>query len=215
MTRLEFMEELRSRLQTLPFTEQQDALRYYEEYFDDAGPDNEQKVVEELGTPEEVAKNILANSSLNLANSPYRDGGRPPQEGFQPMGIPKPQKSKTGLWIFLACTSIIWGPVLFAVAITLLSILFSVLVTLFSLAVAFAILCVVLIVLFFAALAIGIPLLFGDTLNGLLLISMALTSAGAVLVFVPLTWLLFRYGIPGFVRFNGGLLRKLTGKTAQ
>lgn len=215
MTRLDFMEELRSHLQMLPFTEQQDALRYYEEYFDDAGPENEQKVMEELGTPEEVAKNIIANSSLNLANPPYRDCSQSPQRGFQPMGTPQPKKSKTGLWIFLACTSIIWGPILFAVAIVFLSVLFSVLVTLFSLAITFAVLCVALVIMFFVTLAIGIPLLFGDTLNGLLLISMALTSAGAVLVFVPLTWLLFRYGIPGFVRFSGSFLRKLTGKTVQ
>ena len=82
MTRLEFMEELRSRLQTLPFTEQQDALRYYEEYFDDAGPDNEQKVVEELGTPEEVAKNCrLDNHTLQSGKEKRISFGERQQRG--------------------------------------------------------------------------------------------------------------------------------------
>ena len=42
------MEKLRELLKTLPYGEQEDALQFYEEYFDDAGPENEQRVIEEL-----------------------------------------------------------------------------------------------------------------------------------------------------------------------
>ena len=51
MTRNEYLGALRQELRSLPLQEQEEALRYYEEYFDDAGPENEQKVIAELGSP--------------------------------------------------------------------------------------------------------------------------------------------------------------------
>ena len=45
MTRNEFIAELRGRLAVLPPEERENALQYYEEYFDDAGPENEQAVI--------------------------------------------------------------------------------------------------------------------------------------------------------------------------
>lgn len=109
MARLDFMEELRSHLQMLPFTEQQDALRYYEEYFDDTGPENEQKIMEELGTPEEVAKNIIANSSLNLANPPIGIAVSRPREASNLWGLRSRKNPKR------VCGSFWPVPVLFGV----------------------------------------------------------------------------------------------------
>ncbi len=45
MNRNEYMAALRRALSGLPEEERASALRYYEEYFDDAGPENEQKVI--------------------------------------------------------------------------------------------------------------------------------------------------------------------------
>ena len=61
MNRTEYMAALRRALSVLPEEERASALRYYEEYFDDAGPENEQKVIADLGTPETVAAQILAD----------------------------------------------------------------------------------------------------------------------------------------------------------
>lgn len=58
MTRTEFMDQLAGLLQRIPDAEREEALQYYNDYFDDAGPENEQKVIEELGTPGRVAENI-------------------------------------------------------------------------------------------------------------------------------------------------------------
>lgn len=58
MTRTEFMDKLAGLLQKIPDAEREEALQYYNDYFDDAGPENEQKVIEELGTPDRVAENI-------------------------------------------------------------------------------------------------------------------------------------------------------------
>ena len=58
MTRNDFMNKLKSLLQEMPESEREEALQYYNDYFDDAGIDNEQEVLESLGSPEQVAASI-------------------------------------------------------------------------------------------------------------------------------------------------------------
>ena len=66
MNRNEYMAALRRALSVLPEEERANALRYYEEYFDDAGPENEQQVISDLGAPEKVAEQILADYREDL-----------------------------------------------------------------------------------------------------------------------------------------------------
>lgn len=58
MSRQEFMERLNRLLSDIPVNERQEALDYYENYFEDAGPENEAKIIEELESPEKVAASI-------------------------------------------------------------------------------------------------------------------------------------------------------------
>lgn len=58
MNRKDFMGQLEGLLQNISVSEREEALQYYNDYFDDAGPENEQKVIAELGTPAQVAENI-------------------------------------------------------------------------------------------------------------------------------------------------------------
>ena len=58
MNRAEFMRQLESLLQSIPAAEREEAIQYYNDYFDDAGNDNEQEVIEALGNPARVAENI-------------------------------------------------------------------------------------------------------------------------------------------------------------
>lgn len=53
-----FLQRLRELLAGIPAMEAQEAIQYYEDYFADAGVENEAKVMEELGSPEKVAENI-------------------------------------------------------------------------------------------------------------------------------------------------------------
>lgn len=74
MNRNEYMAALRRALSVLPEEERASALRYYEEYFDDAGPENEQRVIADLGAPETVAEQILADYR-ELTAVPHQDAG--------------------------------------------------------------------------------------------------------------------------------------------
>ena len=59
MTRTAFLAALEQLLAPLPEAERKDALSYYEDYLDAAGPEKEAQAIAELGTPEEVAHKIL------------------------------------------------------------------------------------------------------------------------------------------------------------
>lgn len=61
MNRVEFMQRLSELLSEISPTEREEAIQYYNDYFDDAGVENEASVVEELGTPEKVASTIKAD----------------------------------------------------------------------------------------------------------------------------------------------------------
>lgn len=54
-----FMRQLEARLTGLPKDEQKDALEYYEEYFADMGIGDDDDVTQVVGTPKDVAHNIL------------------------------------------------------------------------------------------------------------------------------------------------------------
>lgn len=70
MNKIEFMRQLESLLQNISEQERQEALQYYGDYFDDAGPENEQAVLEALGNPARVAENIRRD----LYGAGYGDG---------------------------------------------------------------------------------------------------------------------------------------------
>lgn len=65
MNRIQFMEMLERLLKDLPENERQEAVQYYNDYFDDAGPENEAQVIGELGSPAQVARTIRDGMSEN------------------------------------------------------------------------------------------------------------------------------------------------------
>lgn len=67
MNRVEFMETLSRLLQDIPEEDRIDALKYYNDYFDDAGSENEQNVIEELESPEKVAMKIKADRETHTS----------------------------------------------------------------------------------------------------------------------------------------------------
>lgn len=60
MDKRTFLDRLQRQLADLTIEERREALEYYEEYFADAGEENEEDVILSLGTPEQVAEQIKA-----------------------------------------------------------------------------------------------------------------------------------------------------------
>lgn len=77
MTRAEFMQELKRLLSDIPEEEKREAIEFYDNYFEEAGKDEEENVMKELGSPAEVADSI--KKSLEYGN---RDTGYFAEDGY-------------------------------------------------------------------------------------------------------------------------------------
>ena len=113
MKKYEYLSELEKRLSALPADARRDALNYYEEYFDAAGPDNEYATAAELGDPAEAARKILEGEGLTPDADPAapesaRGGAVPPAAPEPPAADPqpaRPQKHGPGaktMWLIFA-----------------------------------------------------------------------------------------------------------------
>ena len=70
MTKYEYLAELEKNLDMLSYEDKNQAMEYYENYFEDAGRENVQQVIEQLGSPAELAKSIFNGVPGVLANLP-------------------------------------------------------------------------------------------------------------------------------------------------
>ena len=66
MNKQTYLAKLAQLLAPLPEQERQDALNYYEEYFDAAGPEAEDATAAELGDPADAARKILEGEGLTM-----------------------------------------------------------------------------------------------------------------------------------------------------
>ncbi len=93
MNRVEFMRQLEALLWDISSMERREAVQYYNDYFDDAGSENEQEVIRALGSPERVAENIksgLAESAVAVVRSGSENRGAAKEEDSAARGEPRP-----------------------------------------------------------------------------------------------------------------------------
>lgn len=97
MTRQEYMQQLAALLAAMPEAERRDALDYYEEYFDAAGPEKEAQTIQELGSPQNVAEKIWEGTGAQFG-TPMPDNSMPEQGS---------RRRKSPVWIVLAVLAIL------------------------------------------------------------------------------------------------------------
>lgn len=97
MTRQEYMQQLAALLAAMPEAERRDALDYYEEYFDAAGPEKEAQTIQELGSPRNVAEKIWEGTGTQFG-TPMPDNSMPEQGS---------RRRKSPVWIMLAILAIL------------------------------------------------------------------------------------------------------------
>lgn len=97
MTRQEYMQQLAVLLAAMPEAERRDALDYYEEYFDAAGPEKEALTIQELGSPQDVAEKIWEGTGAQ-PGTPIPDNSMPEQGS---------RRRKSPVWIVLAILAIL------------------------------------------------------------------------------------------------------------
>lgn len=75
MSKMEFLEELQHLLEELPVEERKEAIRYYESYFEEAGTEQEQIVLEELGSAKRIATQIIRDYKAEKVEGIYTEQG--------------------------------------------------------------------------------------------------------------------------------------------
>jgi len=127
MTRAEFMSELKHKLRMLPYEELHNAVCYYEEYFDEAGPQQEAAIIEQLGSPSSVASKIIGEYAVAAVETPETTS----TEEADNTAI----KNKRNILI-ITLLAVFASPIALPIAIAILVVPFTVVVVFFSIAVA-------------------------------------------------------------------------------
>lgn len=76
MNRVQFMTELAALLQDISAEERVEAMKYYNDYFDEAGEENEEDIIRELGSPDKVAAEVKAGlGEASASAGEFRETG--------------------------------------------------------------------------------------------------------------------------------------------
>lgn len=166
MNRKEYMRELERELKLLPKMERDEALLYYEEYFEDSGEEKEAQAIEELGSPKDAASQILKELAMKRLDKPKKAG----------------KKGLSTLWILLLamCAAPVGLPLLFAGLVTCLAMIVSIVAVVF---------CVILCGVLFLGISVvsivaGIYFLPTEPASAIAILGMALLELGGGLVVV-------------------------------
>ncbi|MEG2059627.1 MAG: DUF1700 domain-containing protein [Lachnospiraceae bacterium] len=120
MKREDFMKQLEKLLTGMAEDEKRDALAFYENYFEDAGMENEEKVIEELESPEKLAASIKKDC---LGEQEHEKEKEQEKEEGSSVNVVKQAQSNSFykehrtlcivlVVIAILCTSPLWGGLL-------------------------------------------------------------------------------------------------------
>lgn len=215
MSRKAFMARLDELLADITEAEKDEALSYYEEYFEDAGPENEEEVISSLGSPEKVAATIKAGLSENA-----QEEGEFSETGYTNSyydvkdEVATINKRKglggigTGGWVIILILCLfalpILGPLLLGIAGTIFGILVAIAAVIFAVLVTG----IALVVAAVAMVAAGFATLFATPLVGVALIGAALLVAGIGILIAILGFWVVTKVIPPLLRSLVELIRK-------
>jgi len=215
MSRKAFMARLDELLADITEAEKEEALSYYEEYFEDAGPENEEEVISSLGSPEKVAATIKAGLSENA-----QEEGEFSETGYTNAyydvkdEVATINKRKglggigTGGWVIILILCLfalpILGPILLGIAGTIFGILVAIAAVIFAVLVTG----VALVAAAIALVVAGFATLFSAPIVGVALLGAALVVAGiGILAAILGLWVVTKL-IPPLLRGLVELIRK-------
>ncbi len=193
MSKNEFISQLRINLNGLPKEEIENAVLYYNEYFDEAGEQNEDRVTKELGSPSNIASQIIANYTINNSKT-------------------YPKSVKKGISnIFLAIGALFASTVAIPFAIAIAAFAFALVLTIFSLVLAFGIITVTFSGVGVFLIGISITLILQDIATAILVMGVGFLLLGiGIISFIPVSSIT-KKGLGWIARFVSKILLKVKG----
>ncbi|WP_427109928.1 DUF1700 domain-containing protein [Lysinibacillus xylanilyticus] len=201
MNRASFMKKLRGKLQRIPAHEIDAALAYYEEYFDEAGEENEQRVIQQLGSPSHVASQIMADYALKDL------------EATSTSTSTSTKKNMSAIWLIIL--AIISAPLSLPLLVVAIALIFSFGAVIFS--VIIAIIATVLSIFFggIVALISGFFILAQDWATALLFMGVGFIVTGLGILLFPIVARLIKTIVVVCVEALGKLFHKITKKRKE
>ena len=152
MDKQTFLRRLEEGLRQLPPEEREDILAYHREYFQDAGPEQEAKVIQELGDPDLLARRLLSEYGEQPPASPP-----PPPLPSQPQ--PEAPKKKRPSGVLVAILAVLAAPIALPLAAALGAVAIALAVAALSVALVLMAVIVGVLVTGFALVALGVSAL--------------------------------------------------------
>lgn len=195
MNKQEYMRQLAAALSRIADDERESALEFYNEYFDEAGPEREQEVIASLGTPQKLASQIKAQCAARYLEREEK---------------PTVKSGISAIWVVIL--GIFAAPIALPLAIAAAALVFSLVITVLALLFAAVLVTVALLLAGIALVAAGFSALVAGPATGLCLIGVGLALTGIML----LAGVLAFTAAAAFIRFLGrGLGRSFTGRTKE
>lgn len=228
MNRTDFMNQLESLLQSISSTEREEAMQYYNDYFDDAGAENEQEVIEALGNPARVAENIKRDllgsgegsawgrraKASDRALAEYE--GENGSQGKGSTVITSTSKGKTEMpvWIIvlIAVLLVCASPALVGIVAGLAGGLIGIVAGWFGMIFGFGSAALALFVALFVLIVVGCMCIAWDPLVGVALMGGGLICGGLGILFMMLTVAMGGIATPAICKWVAGLFRKKSEK---
>lgn len=211
MNRETYLKELKKYLKRLPEDDYKNAMEYFTEYFEEAGPDHEAEAIRELGSPREAAAELL--SALIDEKTGAAAGDKSQSRRYR-SGDPIPQgrRSDSSLRILLiVCLAIFAAPIAlplaaaaFALLLAGVAIVVSVVFCIFICSVSMVLVGIYSVIRAFALLTVSLPGFLVITGGGLLSVGL-----GCLLFIASL--FLCKWFITWLVR----LIQKMIGKRKE
>ena len=220
MNRIDFMKQLESLLQNVSPTEREEALQYYNDYFDDAGVENEKEVIEALGNPARVAENIKreiqgnGETSARASDRALVEYGKTGQS--QGAGVPPASSGSGGkesgmpTWAVVLLVVLLIGasPVILGLAAGAVGVIVGILASWFAMIFGFGVAALALLFLLFVMLIVGAMCIPADPLTGIGIMGCGLACGGFGILFMMLAVAMGGIVTPAICKGIAGLFRK-------
>ena len=211
MNRNEYMKRLEVALSDISLSEREEALQYYNDYFDDAGVENEAEVMKSLGEPEALAQSIK-KEQVDMQDS-YQETETDTYVGTE---TEKEDKKKTklsgGTIALIVILAILASPFIVAAIVAALGVVMGIITGVFSAIVALGSVFVafigIVIVCMISAVAVGAI----SPLGALVFAGFGIMMIGiSIFLLMAIVWL-FGCAVPWIVKQIIKLCKKIFGK---
>lgn len=189
MNREAYMDRLKHRLRRLPKEDYDRAIAYFTEYFEEAGSGQEAQAIEDLGSPELAADQIIQDFAVENAAEPAK-------------GV---KKSFSALWIGLL--AVFAAPVALPLALAFGAVLLALLLVMIALLASFFLIALSLAISALPCVFVGLFMMFTSFADGLATMGFGLVLGGMGILVTMLSIFLGKWGLHGMTCLFGKIVK--------